>query len=105
MIKASVSVSELRKEIAAVNAEVDAKIRGRLDEVGREAVEIAKETGTYHDVTGRLRNSNRYRVENGRDLILYNDAPYAEDVEARGKVVLSTAALEAERMLNEDDDE
>ena len=99
------SVSELRKEIAAVNAEVDAKIRGNLDEVGKKAVAIAKETGTYHDVTGRLRNSNKYRVENGRDLVLYNDAPYAEDVEARGKVVLSTAALEAEKMLDEDDDE
>lgn len=105
MIKASLNVNELREEIAAINAEVDSKIRGRLDEVGRKAVEIAKETGTYHDVTGRLRDSNKYRVENGRDLILYNDAPYAEDVEARGKVVLSTAALEAEKMLDEDDDE
>lgn len=105
MIKASVSVSELRKEIASVNAEVEAKVRGRLDEVGRKAVEIAKETGTYHDVTGRLRSSNKYRIENGRDLVLYNDAPYAEDVEARGKVVLTTAALEAAKMLNEDDDD
>lgn len=105
MIKASVGIDALRKEIAAINAEVDAKIRGRLEEVGREAVEIAKETGTYHDVTGRLRSSNKYRVENGRDLILYNEAPYAEDVEARGEVVLTTAALEAARMLNEDDDD
>lgn len=105
MIKASVGVNELRKEIAAINAEVDSKIRGRLDEVGKRAVEIAKETGTYHDVTGRLRSSNKYRVVDGRDLVLYNDAPYAEDVEARGEVVLTTAALEAERMLDEDDDE
>lgn len=105
MIKASMGVSGLQKEIAAINAEVDSKIRGRLDEVGKKAVEIAKETGTYHDVTGRLRSSNKFRVENGRDLVLYNDAPYAEDVEARGEIVLTTAALEAERMLDEDDDE
>lgn len=105
MIKASMGVSGLQKEIAAINAEVDSKIRGRLDEVGKKAVEIAKETGTYHDVTGRLRSSNKFRVVNGRDLVLYNDAPYAEDVEARGEIVLTTAALEAERMLDEDDDE
>lgn len=105
MIKASMDVGGLRKEIAAINSEVDSKIRGRLDEVGNRAVEIAKETGTYHDVTGRLRSSNKFRVVNGRDLVLCNDAPYAEDVEARGEVVLTTAALEAERMLDEDDDE
>lgn len=87
-----------------MSEEIDDAVRRRLDDVGRRAVEIAKETGSYRDVTGRLRASSKYRVE-GYDLVLYNDAPYAGEVEARGEVVLTTAALEAARMLDEDDDE
>lgn len=91
-------------EADRVLAAIDTEISARLDEVGRKAVEIAKETGSYHDVTGRLRRSNGYKVE-GRNLIIYNSAPYAEDVEARGKIVLTTAVLEAEKMLNENADD
>jgi len=84
---------ELRRKIAEA-------VRERLDEVGRAAVEIAKETGSYHDVTGRLRASNTYSVD-GMCLTIENTAPYAEEVESRGKVVITTAVLEAHKMLNE----
>lgn len=104
MISLDIDMGGLEEGLRRAADEIDAAVRGRLDEVGRRAVEIAKETGSYRDVTGRLRASNRYRVE-GYDLVLYNDAPYAGEVEARGEVVLTTAALEAARMLEEDDDD
>lgn len=104
MIRLNTGVGVFDAESAALLERVDEAVRRKLRRVGERAVEVARETGTYHDVTGRLRSSNKYRVD-GRDLVLYNDAPYAEDVEARGDVVLTTAALEAERMLNEDGDD
>lgn len=70
------------------------EIRQTLEETGQRAVERAKETGDYHDVTGNLRASNKYEVTD-KGLRIYNDAPYASDVEARGKNVITTAALEA----------
>ena len=104
MIRLNTGVGVFDAESAALLERVDEAVRRKLRRVGERAVEVARETGTYQDVTGRLRSSNKYRVD-GRDLVLYNDAPYAEDVEARGDVVLTTAALEAERMLNEDGDD
>lgn len=80
--------------VAKIKQEVEAKMR----EVGEEAVNYAVENGTYKDVTGRLRSSNRYRISD-RGLELYNTAPYAQDVEARGEDVLSGAALFAESKL------
>jgi len=70
------------------------------EEVGRKAVEYAKENGTYHDVTGRLRRSNRYEASPD-GLFIENTAPYAESVEAMGMDVISGAALYAERLLQE----
>jgi hypothetical protein len=72
--------------------------------IGEEAVNYAIEHGNYHDVTGRLRASNRYKAtESG--LTLYNEAPYASDVESRGKDVLSGAALYAEDLLKRECEE
>ena len=67
---------------------------------GQEAVQYAIDNGTYHNVTGRLRSSNRYRVDNGVELS--NDAEYASNVEARGEDVLSGAALFLEKRLKEE---
>lgn len=80
----------IRKEIERRKREIDNKIH----EVGKRFVERAKETGSYHDVTGHLRASNKYEVSD-RYLRLYNDAEYAADVEARGETVITAAALEA----------
>lgn len=102
MFKMNIDVDAMRHEIDEGLKAIDEAVRRRMEEVGEKAVEVAKETGTYHDVTGRLRASNKYKVDKD-GLTLYNDAPYAADVEARGEIVLTTAALEAERMLNEDE--
>ena len=81
-------------------SELEKEILNTMREVGEEAVEYAKENGTYHDVTGNLRRSNEYKVsESG--LTIYNTASYAESVEQRGYDVISGAALFAEKRLKE----
>lgn len=78
---------------------IKSHVRARAKEVGEEAVQYAVENGTYRDVTGRLRRSNHYEVDQNGNLTLYNDAPYADDVESRGHDVISGAALYAESQL------
>lgn len=76
-------------------------VEERMEQRAKEAVKVAKETGNYHDVTGRLRASNGYKIdENGVTLV--NSAPYADEVEARGKNVLSSAILYLHDKLKED---
>lgn len=72
-----------------------------MSSVGEEAVEYAKEHGTYHDVTGNLRRSSGYHVSKD-GLEIYNTASYAESVEQRGHDVISGAALYAEKRLKEE---
>ncbi len=69
--------------------------------VGREAVDYAREHGDYRDVTGRLHRSTRFQAD-ALGLTIYSEAPYASDVEARGKDVISGAALFAEQRLREE---
>jgi hypothetical protein len=74
-------------------------VKATLQDVGKRAVEFAVEHGEYHNVTGRLRRSNKYEVtRNG--LRIYNDAPYAEEVQNRGLDVINGAALYAESELS-----
>lgn len=97
-----IKVSVKGNMTGALNAMIEAledKVKQRYEEVGKQAVEVAKETGSYHDVTGRLRASNKYEADKDH-LTLYNDAPYAKEVESRGKIVLSSAILFAEAELN-----
>lgn len=91
------------KALQALIDEEAQKIEEKLVRIGEESVEVAKETGSYHNVTGRLRASNKYRTKgDGTYLEIFNDAPYADDVEARGAVVLSSAILFAENRLLEE---
>lgn len=69
-----------------------AQVDSAVAKVGEVAVDYARENGQYRDVTGRLRRSNRFSVEN-HGLTLENTAPYAADVEARGLDVIGGAAL------------
>lgn len=86
-------------EAALDNAEVE--MDARLARVGQEAVDYAKENGTYQNRTGNLRRSNKYKVDDG-GLTIYNDAPYASDVEQKGYEVLTGAVLFAEKRLKEE---
>lgn len=71
-----------------------------LKDVGREAVDYAKANGDYQNRTGLLRSSNKYEADKD-GLVIYNDAPYASNVEQRGYDVISGAALMAEKRLKE----
>ena len=81
--------------------EAEAEIDSRLSKVGQEAVNYAKEHGDYRNITGNLRRSNKYKVDD-EGLTLYNDADYASNVESRGYEVLSGAVLFAEKRLKEE---
>lgn len=92
------------KAIDSALAEFEKKIESKLHEVGQEAVAYAVEHGEYHDVTGRLRSSNKYEVKKNK-LRICNDAPYAEEVQNRGLDVILGAALYAQRELNKNEKE
>lgn len=78
---------DLTAELRAFQEKAEERIR----EIGQSAVEVAVQNGTYHDVTGRLRRSNAFEYDNGTAR-LYNSAPYAEEVSARGHDVLDSAS-------------
>lgn len=80
---------------------IPGKVREVERRVGEMAVDYAREHGDYRDVTGRLRSSNRFKADDS-GLTVYNDAPYASDVEARGREVVSGAALYAEVLLGKE---
>lgn len=89
---------DMREYFEACVAEFKQGVASALDRVGQEAVEIAKESTAYHDVTGNLRASNSYQAdENG--LTLLNTADYASEVEARTGNVLADAVLYAKNTL------
>lgn len=90
-------LSDIEAALDNAEAEMDA----RLARVGQEAVDYAKENGTYQNRTGNLRRSNKYKVDDG-GLTIYNDAPYASDVEQKGYEVLTGAVLFAEKRLKEE---
>lgn len=71
-----------------------------MNAVGKEAVEYAKENGSYRNRTGKLRASNKYEADS-TGLAVKNTAEYASDVESRGYEVISGAALYAEKRLKE----
>lgn len=81
--------------------EVEQGIDRALNRVGQEAVEYAKEHGSYQNRTGNLRRSNKYKVDE-EGLTIYNDAPYASNVEQKGYEVLTGAVLFAEKRLKEE---
>lgn len=80
------------KRVNKILDEYEQKVLERMEEVGKKAVKFAEQNGEYHNVTGRLRRSNHYEIHNG-GLRLYNDAPYALDVQSRGLDVINGAAL------------
>lgn len=89
--------SDVDKALEAFEGECVAQMRVVADE----AVQHAKENGSYRDITGRLRRSNRAEVTK-EGVTLINDAPYASFVESKGREVLTGSALFLERRLKEE---
>lgn len=80
--------------------EIENEVAQHTDKIGKEAVQHAKDNGSYSDQTGHLRESNTYKADKD-GLRLENEAEYASFVEAKGFEVLSGAALHAQKKLNE----
>lgn len=72
--------------------EVHGEVRAYLENLGQRSVDYAKEHGSYKDVTGNLRASNKYEATD-TVLTVENTAEYASYVEARGYDVISGAKL------------
>lgn len=87
-------------DVDAAFDEFKREVKDAMTEVGEEAVQYAKDNGDYQDITGTLRKSNEYEVDE-TGLTLKNETEYASYVEVKGFEVLSGAALEAERLLKE----
>ena len=80
------------KAIDKAISDFEQEIEKTMHNVGKRAVDYAIEHGEYHDVTGRLRQSNDYKVSD-KKLTIMNTAPYAEEVQNRGLDVIGGAVL------------
>lgn len=89
---------DIKAEIDARFATFRKEVAAEFDRVGQEAVEIAKASTAYHDVTGHLRASNEYEAHE-TELIIRNTADYASQVEARCGNVTADAVLYAKNAL------
>lgn len=69
---------------------------------GAQAVEDAKQSGSYQNRTGNLRASNRYEADT-KSIRLINDAEYASYVEAKGYEVLSGSFLRMVKRIEDND--
>ena len=87
-------------DVDAAFDEFKREVKDAMTEVGEEAVQYAKDNGDYQDITGTLRKSKEYEVDE-TGLTLKNETEYTSYVEAKGFEVLSGAASEAERLLKE----
>lgn len=77
------------------------EVESKEEELGTMAVDYARQNGEYHDVTGNLRASNGYNVVDD-GIELFNNADYADDVESRGKDVLTGASIYLEKICKEE---
>lgn len=87
-------------DVEDVLSDMQDELEREMSSVGEQAVQYAREHGNYRNITGNLRRSNKYKVDES-GLTIYNDADYASNVEQRGYDVISGAALFAEQRLKE----
>lgn len=78
------------------------EVHQKVEEIGQESEQYAKDHGNYQDRTGNLRQSNGHDVDDNESLELTNSADYASYVESKGFDVLSGAALYAQKRLKEE---
>lgn len=69
--------------------ELNQEVHDKLDIIGQNAEEIARENGNYRNHTGRLRRSNYHKVQ-GTSLEFGNSAPYASKVSSKGYDVIDS---------------
>lgn len=67
-----VSKTDFRKlnaKLSAKRSEITDFITLRFEQIGEEAVKIAREKGSYHDITGNLRSSIGYIILNDGKIV------------------------------------
>lgn len=85
-------MSELKSEIDAFIAAGEREVADMLKEVADNARRLNVEEGDYRDRTGRLRRSN-YGTADINGIRVGNTAPYASEVESRGRNVIDSGKL------------
>lgn len=85
-------MSELKGEIDAFIANGEKEVVDMLKGVAEEARRLNVEEGDYRDFTGRLRRSN-YGTADRNGIRVGNTAPYASEVESRGRNVIDSGKL------------
>lgn len=91
---------DLREYIQHSVEEFKEEVVSKMETIGQEAVEIAKQSTAYQDVTGNLRSSTAAKADE-YGLHIKNSASYASEVEARCGNVIAEAVLYAHKRLNE----
>lgn len=119
-----IDINELDREFNEEENRVKGQVKMVMQRAGETYVATSREKGSYHDVTGNLRNANGYAIaEKGKleevvsnrpetnqginqqdlsgdiSLILANGMDYATHVEAKGYDVASSGHLAAERVV------
>lgn len=84
------SADTFSKELMAAIAEGVEKAEAEIEHQGQSAVTVAKWKGDYKNHTYTLRTSNGFKIEDGK-AVLFNTAPYAKYVSAKGYDVLDSA--------------
>ena len=71
IIVSQFSVNKIRKELEKKKKEVEDFLIFRFQQIGEECVKIAREQGSYNDITGNLRSSIGYVVLNNGKPVKY----------------------------------
>jgi|GEM_PF-34891 hypothetical protein len=70
IIVSQFSVNKIRKELEKRKKEIEDFLIFRFQQIGEECVKIAREKGSYNDITGNLRSSIGYVVlDNGKPVV------------------------------------
>ena len=85
-------MSDLHNEIEAFLAKGKGEVIGMMKDIAERARQINVEEGDYHDYTGRLRRSNFGEADED-GIRVGNTAPYASEVESRGRNVIDSGKL------------
>jgi hypothetical protein len=138
-IKAKFTKADIQRILEVKTKRIDQAVVNRLIKTGEEFVRMAREKGSYNDITGNLRSSVGYvvldngkrvaedlqlsergsdkqgglnkakahiqdvisRYVTGKVLVGFAGMEYAASVESRGKDVITSSAINAERTLKE----
>lgn len=69
VIVSKTDIRKIKAEYKAKQKEVTDFLIFRFEQIGEEAVKIARENGSYHDVTGNLRSSIGYCILNDGKVV------------------------------------